>query len=249
MTELEGNFNNDATVIVHDSAEDLASAAVGDFVRRAEEAIGERGRFVVALAGGSTPIATYELLAKDARDSVDWSKVHVFFGDERTVPPDSEDSNFKMADDALLSHVSPASVHRMRGELDPARAAEEYERELSEFFGGERPVFDLIHLGIGDDGHTASLFPNTDALDVSDRIAVENRVEKLDTMRLTLTKETINAARAVVFLVAGEGKAGALEKILKSNADPHEFPSKLIRPAGGPVWMLDRAAASKLEAG
>lgn len=198
----------------------------------------------MALAGGSTPEATYRLLARDYADRIDWSRVHVFFGDERTVPPEYEDSNYRMAREALLDHVPVGGVHRMRGELPPAEAARAYEEELREFFGpGEVPGFDLILLGIGEDGHTASLFPNTPALDVTDRWVVENPVEKLDTVRLTLTAPAINAARAVVFLVAGEGKAGALREILEGGADPRDYPAKLVQPAGGATWMVDRAAA------
>lgn len=214
-------------------------------MRSAEEAIGGSGRFAVALAGGSTPEATYRLLARDYADRLDWSKVYVFFGDERTVPPDHEDSNYRMAREALLDHVPIGGVHRMRGELPPEEAARSYEEELREFFGpDEVPGFDLILLGIGEDGHTASLFPNTPALDVTDRWAVENPVEKLDTVRLTLTAPVINAAKTVIFLVAGEGKAEALREILEGEADPHYYPAKLIRPASGAIWMVDRAAAS-----
>ena len=133
----------------------------------------------------------------------------------------------------------------MRGELDPAEAAVLYEEELAEFFGGP-PRFDLILLGIGEDGHTASLFPGTPALDVRDRWAAENPVEKLGTVRLTLTVPVINAAERVSFLVAGEGKAGALKEILEGDASPHEYPAKLIRPEGGAVWMVDQAAARLL---
>ena len=136
----------------------------------------------------------------------------------------------------------------MRGELSPGEAAAAYEEELREFFeaSDEPPSFDLILLGIGEDGHTASLFPNTPALDVADRWVVENPVEKLDTIRLTLTVPVLNASRAVNFLVAGEGKTEALKEILEGDVDPHEYPAKLVRPADGPLWMVDRAAASSL---
>jgi 6-phosphogluconolactonase len=198
-----------------------------------------------AAAGGSTPKATYEILARDYADELDWSKVHVFFGDERTVPPDHEDSNYRMAHEALLSYVPVGSVHRMRGELQPAEAAAAYEEELREFFGAsdEPPSLDLILLGIGEDGHTASLFPETSALEIHDRWVVANPVLKLETTRLTLTVPVINSARAVNFLVAGEGKAEALKQILEGDADALQYPAKLVRPAGGPVWIVDRAAA------
>ncbi len=235
-------------LLVHEDAERLAEAAARDFAAEAESAIGGRGSFAVALAGGSTPKATYEILASDYADRLDWGRVHVFFGDERTVPPDHEDSNYRMAREALLSRVPVGSVHRMRGELPPAEAAAAYEEELREFFGASEdpPSFDLILLGIGEDGHTASLFPQTSALEVHDRWVVANPVLKLETTRLTLTVPVINAARTVNFLVAGGGKANALREILQGDADPREYPAKLVQPTGGPVWMVDRAAAKFL---
>jgi 6-phosphogluconolactonase len=231
-----------SNVHVFETPKDLAEAAAGSFAKSAKE----RERFAVALAGGSTPKTLYELLATRYRDTLDWDKVHAFFGDERTVPPDHEDSNYRMAYEALISRVPVGSVHRMRGELDPAEAAALYEKELGEFFGGP-PRFDLVLLGIGEDGHTASLFPGTPALDVTDRWAVENPVEKLNTIRLTLTIPAINAAKQVIFLVAGESKAEALKEILEGDADPHEYPAKLIQPEGGPIWMVDQAAAQLLD--
>ncbi|HEV2093196.1 MAG TPA: 6-phosphogluconolactonase [Rubrobacter sp.] len=231
------------SVHLHESPEGLAEAAARAFVERAAEAVAERGRFAVALAGGSTPKATYEVLARDHTGDVDWPNVHAFFGDERTVPPDHEDSNFRMALEALLDRVPVGSVHRMRGELPPDEAAAAYEEELKEFFGEVPPVLDLVMLGIGADGHTASLFPETPALEATDRLVVANPVPKLDTTRLTLTVPVLNAARSVNFLVAGEGKAEALQEILEGGADPRRYPAKLVRPPGGPTWMVDRAAA------
>ena len=236
-------------LLIHETPQELAEAAARDFAAKAEAAIAERGSFTVALAGGSTPKATYEILARDYAGELDWSKVHVFFGDERTVLPDHEDSNYLMAQRTLLSHVPVGSVHRMRGELPPAEAAAAYEQELQEFFGPDSvPAFDLILLGIGEDGHTASLFPETSALDVTDRWVVANPVLKLETTRLTLTIPVINAAKAVTFLVAGEGKAEALKQILEGVADPRAYPAKFIRPECGDLtWMVDTAAASSLK--
>jgi 6-phosphogluconolactonase len=236
-------------VQVYQDPRELAEAAARDFAARAEAAINVPGRFTVALAGGSTPKATYEALARHYASELDWGRVHAFFGDERTVPPDHEDSNYRMARDTLLSHVPVGGVHRMRGELPPAEAAAAYEQELREFFGrGEPPRFDLILLGLGEDGHTASLFPETSALGVADRWVVANPVLKLETTRLTLTVPVINAAKAVTFLVAGEGKAEALKQILEGEADPRAYPAKFIRPEGGDLtWMVDRAAARSLE--
>lgn len=232
---------------IYDSPEELAQEAARRFVELGEAAVAERGFFAVVLAGGSTPQATYEALARDYADSPLWRYTHVFFGDERTVPPEDEDSNYRMAREALLDHIRVASVYRMKGELSPEMAAAEYERDLQGFFGGvDTPVFDLIQLGIGGDGHTASLFPNTPALDERDRWVAANPIQKLDTDRLTLTVPVLNAARAVWFLVAGEGKAEAVAEVLEGEADPHEYPSKLVRPEGGPLWMLDRAASQRL---
>jgi 6-phosphogluconolactonase len=235
------------SVRVYGTPEELAEAAAREFAAKAEEAIEERGRFAVVLAGGSTPEAMYGILASDYLGRIDWSRVYVFFGDERNVHPDHEDSNHKMASEMLLDHVPVGNVHRMLGELSPDEAAEAYEEELRAFFGTEEvPRFDLILLGIGADGHTASLFPETSALEVHDRWVVANPVLGLDTTRITLTVPVINAALAVYFLVAGEDKAEVLREILESDADPRAYPARLIQPPGGPVWMLDQSAASAL---
>lgn len=234
------------SVQVYDSPEELAEAAARVFTRKAAEAIARRGRFTVVLAGGSTPKATYGVLVRDHTADVDWPNVHVFFGDERTVPPDHEESNYRMVREALLDHVPAGPVHRMRGELPPGAAATSYEEELRSSFGEDPPVLDLVLLGIGGDGHTASLFPETSALGVTDLLAVANPVPRLDTTRITLTAPVLNAGREVFFLVAGEDKAEALKEILEGDADPREYPAKLIQPSGGPVWMVDRAAASLL---
>jgi 6-phosphogluconolactonase len=235
------------SIHIFGSPEELSEAAAREFAVKAERAIEERGRFVVVLAGGSTPETTYRVLASEYADGVDWSRVHAFFGDERSVPPDDDDSNYRMASAVLLDRVPVGSAHRMRGELPPDRAAEAYEEELRTFFESEEvPRFDLILLGVGGDGHTASLFPETSALEVNDRWVVANPVLKLDTTRITLTVPVLNAARAVIFLVAGEDKAEALEKILEGNADPRAYPATLIQPQGGPEWIIDQAAASRL---
>ena len=236
-----------SNIHVFENPRELARGAAETFAEEAAKSIWEKGGFfTVALAGGSTPKALYELLATEYRDALDWNGVHAFFGDERTVPPDHEDSNYRMAYEALLSQVPVGSVRRMRGELDPRKAATLYEQALRAFFGGT-PRFDLVLLGIGEDGHTAGLFPSTPALDVTDRFIVENPVEKLGTVRLTLTVPAINAAKRIVFLVAGEDKAGALEKILENDTNPYEYPAKLVRPKGGATWMVDRAAARLLD--
>jgi 6-phosphogluconolactonase len=236
-------------LLLYETSEELAKTAARDFATRAQEALDERGRFAVALAGGSTPEATYDVLARDYANELDWGRVHVFFGDERTVPPEDEDSNFRMAHETLLSHVSVGSVHRMRGELLPDEAAAAYEEELRAFFGQvDVPRFDLILCGLGEDGHTLSLFPETAALDVTERWVVANPVLKLGTTRLTITIPVVNASRAVTFLVAGESKAEALKEVLEGDADPRAYPARLVRPESGDLtWMVDRAAARSLK--
>ena len=235
-------------------AQSLAEAAADLFVRAAGDAIAARGRFYVALSGGSTPRTLYQLLAAEPRhDQVNWSRVFVFWGDERCVPPTDPESNYHMAREALLFHVPvPATqVFRMRGEsADPAAAAALYEIDLRRAFAlapHELPRFDLILLGMGPDGHTASLFPHTDALHVTDRLAVANRVEKLNATRMTLTTPVINNARLVVFLIAGADKAEPLAAVLEGPRRPEDLPSQLVAPTDGQViWMVDNAAAAKL---
>jgi len=237
-----------SNVRVFENPQELAEAAAKAFAKEAARSIRGSGRFAVALAGGSTPERTYEVLATEyGEEDLAWSKVHVFFGDERCVPPGHEDSNYRMARRALLSRVPVGSIHRMRGELSPHEAAVLYEEELTAFFDGP-PRLDLVLLGIGEDGHTASLFPRTPALEVADRWVVENPVERLETVRLTLTVPAINAAQKATFLVAGKGKAKALREILEGDADPRDYPAKLIRPLeNGPEWFVDEAAAALLE--
>lgn len=236
------------TLLVYESPEELAGEAARNVAARAKSAIEERGRFALALAGGSTPKAAYEVLASEYANALDWSAVHVFFGDERAVPPEHEESNYRVARETLLSRVAVGSVHRMRGELPPEEAAASYEEELRAFFGQDGVArLDLILCGLGGDGHTLSLFPETAALDVSDRLVVANPVLKLDTTRLTLTVPVVNAARAVTFLVAGEDKASVLREILEGDPSPRAYPAKYVDPESGDLtWMVDRAAASLL---
>ena len=235
---------------VYADAEDLAQAARAEFLRRARDLIEGQGRFSVALAGGSTPRRLYELLTES---ELDWSRVHVFFSDERCVPPDDSASNYRMVREALLD-VAPIpadNVHRMRGELDPEAAASAYEDELRRFFGPEAvaaPAFDLVLLGVGSDGHTASLFPGTPALEERERWVVANPVAALDTVRLTLTLPVLDAARAVLFLVAGESKQHAVAQVFAERADlvavATPLPASRVQPAAGRLlWLLDRAAA------
>ena len=234
---------------VFSTADALAEAAAEYVVHLAHAAVTERGRFSLALSGGSTPRALHaHLAAEPLRSDVDWGRVHVFWGDERCVPPDHPDSNYRMARETLLNHVPipPAQVHRMPGELPPAEAAVAYEAELREFFASAAwPAFDLVLLGLGDDGHTASLFPGTAALAETERWVAANWVEKLDTWRLTLTVPAINQAAQVVFLVAGAAKADRLRQVLRGPYQPTVLPSQMIRPLSGNLaWFVDLAAAS-----
>jgi 6-phosphogluconolactonase len=223
----------------------VAAEAAERFIRAADEAIGLRGRFSVALAGGSTPKALFELLASDVyRDRVDWPNVHVYFGDERTVPPDHKDNNYGMARATLLSKVPiPEShVHRMRGEIQPEEAAKEYGQLLKEHFGDGG--LDLILLGMGDDGHTASLFPGTAALAEPKHRAFANPVPKLNTTRITMTAPFINRAREVLITVTGANKASRLSEVLEGPRDTERLPVQLISPITGKLtWLIDVAAA------
>lgn len=211
-------------------------------------AIAERGICTIALSGGSTPKPLYEAIA---REQLPWHKLHIFWGDERYVPPDDPESNQLMARTAWLNKVEiPASnIHPMpTDEADPAVAASKHEKELQEFFqvpAGEFPVFDIILLGIGDDGHTASLFPHTAALKVSDRLVTVGN--KDGQPRITFTYSLINQARYVMFVVAGASKKPALAQIFAPDGDAYTYPSRLIQPHGELWWLLDRAAGEDLQ--
>ena len=232
----------------------LAEAAAEKFTRVAEEAVARDGRFTVALAGGSTPRRLYSALAREShRSRIPWNATHVFWGDERCVPSEHPESNYRMASETLLRHVPvpPGQIHRMRGEdPDPDRAAGDYERLLRMSFPrepGALPRFDLILLGMGADGHTVSLFPGSPALRESTRLVVAPYVERLRAYRLTLTLPVLNGARAVLFLVSGEDKARMLKTVLEAAGRSHEIPSQMIWPSRGTVsWLVDSAAASLL---
>jgi 6-phosphogluconolactonase len=218
----------------------------------AADSIERRGRFTVALAGGKTPRALYELLAlkeAEGKSGFDWRLAHVFFSDERQVTPDHDDSNCRMASESLLARVPvpPDQVHRVRGENpDADRAAEEYEGIMTGVFGlrrGERPRFDLILLGMGADGHTASLFPGSEALEVADRLAVAVRVPPPGHDRVTLTLPVLNEAAGVIVLAAGAEKAAAVARI----AAGEPLPAGLVRPRNGDLlWLIDRDASVRL---
>ena len=236
-------------------AEGVAQYAAHEFARRARAAIEASGSFRVALAGGSTPRRTYELLAAPPlADQVDWEATHIFFGDERSVPPDHADSNYKTAYKTLLSRVKipEAQIHRMEGErADLDQAATLYETVMGEAFDltveSGPPRFDLVMLGMGADGHTASLFPQTRALDEARSWVVANDVPQKQTRRITMTAPVLNAARCVMFTIAGEDKAESLHAVLEGPRDPRTYPSQLITPEDGDLlFLIDRAAAARL---
>lgn len=226
----------------------IAAEAAERVVAAADEAIAERGKFTFVLAGGSTPKALYELLASDPyRSRIDWVHTEVFFGDERGVPPDHPESNFAMAHKALLSKVPiPGdNIYRMRGEIDATEAAKEYGLMLKEKFGSGGA--DLTLLGLGDDAHTASLFPGTPAVREKEHRVVGQLVEKSTTgksWRITMTAVFLNRSRQVLFLVAGDGKAKAVRQVIEGDRDPEKYPAQLIDPSATRVtWLLDPGAA------
>jgi len=235
--------------------QELFEAAAELVASAANEAVAERGRFTVALSGGSTPKSLYTLLATNARSALPWDRMFFFWGDERHVPPTDPESNYRMVDEAMLSKipVAPGNVFRVPAENpDAESAARAYEQSLRRFFAleaGQIPSFDLILLGMGPDGHTASLFPSTAGLQEKSKLVVANWVEKLKTSRITLTLPVLNAARNVAFLVSGTDKAPVLKFVLEGDALGEQYPAKLVRPTQGKlIWLLDRAAASALSA-
>ena len=235
--------------------QELFEAGAELVAHAAKESVDERGRFTIALSGGSTPRNLYNLLATNARTSLPWDRMFFFFGDERHVPPTDKDSNFRMANEAMLSKapIPEANIFRVPAEdPDAAAVAEAYDQTLRKFFAlepGQVPVFDLILLGLGTDGHTASLFPGTEALAEKNRLVVANWVEKFKTHRITFTLPVLNAAHEVAFLVSGSDKAPALQAVLQSDAPGEKYPAKLVHPTNGKlIWLVDRAAASGLAA-
>ncbi len=241
-----------------DDLEALSRAAAQLFLEIAQQAVARRSRFTLALAGGSTPKRLYELLASaPLRDQVPWDKVEFFWSDERPVPADHAESNFALAYETLLRNipVAPAQIHRMPAERedleDLEQAAGDYQRELARTFAvqadGEPPMLDLVLLGLGSDGHTASLFPGTTALAERRRWVVANYVPQLQSMRLTLTPPILNHTEHVLFMVSGAAKAQALAAVLEGSRDPLRLPAQLIAPVSGNVqWLVDTAAAGGL---
>jgi 6-phosphogluconolactonase len=242
-------------LVVVPDADSVARAAAEQIASRAQRAAAASGRFSIALSGGSTPKRLYALLADPTapyRARIPWDRFHVFFGDERHVPPEDAQSNFRMAREALLDHVPiPAdNVHRVLAERPAEEAAALYEETLRRSFAlpeGGVPRLDLVLLGMGEDGHTASLFPGTAALAERRRLVAANWVPKLGTWRITLTLPVFEAAAAVLFLVAGADKAAPLAAVFDPSTPPDAYPCQLIRPASGDlVWLADRAAAARV---
>lgn len=234
------------------TASDLFHAAAEEFVDVGRAAIGAQGRFTVALSGGSTPKALYSLLAANYANFA-WNRVFLFFGDERHVPPTADDSNYRMVNESLLSKITiPAeNIFRVAAENpDAAVAASEYEAQLRRFFAlkpGEFPRFDLILLGMGPDGHTASLFPGSAALEEQSRLVVANWVEKFKTHRITFTFPVLNRAAEVMFMTSGADKADMLHQVLEEKITP-PYPSQRVEPGDGKLlWMIDEPAAAKLK--
>lgn len=235
----------------------VAEDAAKLFRDAAIKAAATRGLARIAISGGTTPKAMFALLADPSQPfvrQVPWDKVALYWVDERCVPPDHPDSNYRMTKEALLSKVPLAAdrIHRIEGELEPEVAAARYESTIRNSFkleGAETPTFDLVLLGMGDDGHTASLFPHTEGLNDLMHIAIANHVPQKDTWRVTLTSPVINQGREVAFLIEGEGKAQVLHDVFLGPYDPETFPSQIIRPVSGRLTLLlDSAAASKLSA-
>jgi 6-phosphogluconolactonase len=243
-------------ITVYPDNESLVKGAADFIADQATQTIAERGRFTLALSGGNTPKPVYARLATpEYRDRIDWSKVLIFFGDERCVPPDDPQSNYLMVKTALLDHVAlpPDNIFRIRGEDPPEKAAADYTDALQNTFGGD-PVgaaspepLDLNLLGMGDNGHTASLFPGLAAVTETFRWVMPLYVEVVGMWRITMTPVIINASRQVAFLVSGAGKADVLQRVLEGPYQPVVLPSQIIKPASGELhWLLDEPAAAKL---
>lgn len=239
---------------VFQTIEELNLFAADKFIEIGNKAIEKRNEFTVALAGGSTPKSLYQLLASENyRNEILWESVFFFFGDERNVLPDDAESNFRMANENLFEPLAINTENIFHWKTDfevPNVIAQDYETKLMDFFDlgeTEFPVFDLILLGMGDDGHTASLFPHSKALQENGKIVIENRVDKLDTWRYTFTFPTINNASNIMFLVKGDDKAETLKDVLEGDFQPEKLPSQKVKPvAGNLFWLVDSSAANLL---
>jgi 6-phosphogluconolactonase len=243
------------TYKVWPTAEEMALGSAQMFAAKVESAVARRGVARVAISGGSTPQATFKLLADPEQPfltTIPWDKLHLYWVDERCVAPENPESNYGVCKELLLSKVPipAANVYRMEGELDPEQAASRYEsvlRNSMKLEGAESPAFDLVSLGMGPDGHTASLFPNTEGLNELGRLVIANHVPQKDVWRISLTWPVINQATEVVFEVEGPSKTDILAEVLTGPRDPERLPAQLIRPSNGRLlFLLDAAAAAKL---
>jgi len=244
---MKGSLN------VFGNVDELVNGALGLITDHLAKAICERGIATMVLSGGKTPRSVYEKMGgMELGNRIEWKKVHLFWGDERCVPPYMPESNYHMVKQTLLAHIviPEENIHRIEAERSPHDAAQRYELEVRRFFGiseGKKPVFDLVLLGLGEDGHTASLFPGNSAVSDHDRLVVAPYVENLTTHRVTLTLQVINNAEAVIFLVSGASKSAILRDVLEDSTP--RYPAQLVNPASGNLlWLVDREAASLVHA-
>ena len=240
-----------ANIRVFKSIEELSHNAATLFVEQAAQAIDERGRFLVALNGGGTPNRLFQLLASEYREKVDWNSVHVFWGDERCVPPQADGSSYGQAKEAFLGQVSipDENIHRVKGELEPVAASKDYALVLKEFASSpfEFPRFDLVYLGMGEDGHTASLFPGSPVDVAEPTLPVTAHYQDRPANRVTLTQLVFNQAHVIAFMATGQKKAITLAEVLSDRYNPDLYPAQRIEPKNGKlIWLVDEDAADKL---
>ena len=238
-------------VRIYQDLEFLSHASAGLFIDHAVQSLKDRGRFLVVLTGGSTPVRLYQLLAEEKGGNIEWDKNHAFWSDERCVPPDDQESNYGQARELLLRHVDipDGNIHRIKGEINPVEASKDYDRVLKQYAPphSEWPRFDLVLLGMGEDGHTASLFPGSPVEVLTPTLAVTAHYEDRPAERVTLTPPVINSARLIVFMVVGANKALTLGKVLNGPYQPELIPAQRIAPEDGKlIWLVDEAAASQL---
>ncbi len=242
---------NDYSLRIFADIESLSQWAAQKIVEKSRDAISARGQFLLVLNGGGTPRRLFELLGSDFRGKIDWSKTHIFWGDERCVPPEDKESNYGQARGTFLTRVDvpESNIHRVKGELEPSEASKDYSFVLKRFASSplDWPRFDLVLLGMGEDGHTASLFPGSPVNDIEPVIAVTGHYQGRPANRVTLTPAVLNSARTILFMVTGANKAEVLSRVLSKGRDPKQLPAQRIDSKDGEVfWLVDEAAASKI---